>query len=332
MSLVRLTAVCLAAGLLHLGVAWPVRGQETSAGAEASAVKAPPLPGGRSPVDAFRELLALDAEGREKLLANYAPENREPILAKIREYQILPPELRELRLRVTELRWYLLPVLRTPATNRTAQLKLIPEPQRELVAERIMEWDLLPPPLRDEMLEYETLLHHFVGRNRTLQPQPVLDDIPDKDRPGLDRQRVRWEALPTQQREQIYSRFQRFFELSDREKQKALETLPHPERIRAERTVEEVEKWPEPLREQYAAAFHHFANMSSEEREQFRRNAQRWHQMSPAEQQAWRDLVRSLSQLPPLPPGMNPKSATIVPPPPPVPRSQPPALPATNGD
>jgi hypothetical protein len=87
----------------------------------------PPLPHLKSPVDLFRELLAMTPAGRENYLTNRPPGIRARILAKVREYEALDPNERELRLRATELRWYLLPLLHESPTNRAAQLAAIPD-------------------------------------------------------------------------------------------------------------------------------------------------------------------------------------------------------------
>ena len=91
------------------------------------------MPQVKSPVDAFRELLAMTISEREKALTNRTPAVRARILAKVREYATLDPNDRELRLRATELRWYLLPLLPESPTNRDAQLATIPEALRPLV-------------------------------------------------------------------------------------------------------------------------------------------------------------------------------------------------------
>src|SRR6266566_1575483 len=54
-----------------------------------------------SPVELFRQLLVIDPEQREELLANRAPENRKEILKKVREYQALNTKQSELRLKAT---------------------------------------------------------------------------------------------------------------------------------------------------------------------------------------------------------------------------------------
>src|SRR5690348_4047371 len=91
------------------------------------------LPRPRSPVDLFRQLLAMTPEEREDYLTNRPSQTRERILAKIAEYEALDPDERELRLRATELRWYLLPLLQVPPDKRTARLAQVPPGMRELV-------------------------------------------------------------------------------------------------------------------------------------------------------------------------------------------------------
>src|SRR5438094_235453 len=76
----------------------------------------PPMPSPHSPVDSFRQLLAMPPRDREHYLSDKPPEIRARLLDKVKEYQALGPDERELRLRATELRWYLLPLLRESAT------------------------------------------------------------------------------------------------------------------------------------------------------------------------------------------------------------------------
>lgn len=53
----------------------------------------------KPPVTLFRELLAMDLGERQKASAERSPEKRRLILAKVREYESLPPDVRVLRLR-----------------------------------------------------------------------------------------------------------------------------------------------------------------------------------------------------------------------------------------
>src|SRR5215831_2341845 len=98
---------------------------------------------GKCPVDTFRELLAMSASERNQFLTNRSLVSQRMIQAKIKEYLELKPEMRELRLRATELRWYLVPLMNAAATNRTAQLAAIPEQVRPLVEDRLRLWDTL---------------------------------------------------------------------------------------------------------------------------------------------------------------------------------------------
>ena len=79
----------------------------------------------RSPVEFFRELLAMNFAERSKALADRPPETRKQILSKVREYEAMKPNARELRLRATELRWYMLRLMRISPTNRIAQLERV---------------------------------------------------------------------------------------------------------------------------------------------------------------------------------------------------------------
>src|SRR5262245_42712022 len=88
-------------------------------------VALPALPKLHSPVDTFRQLLAMSPGERRQYLTNRPPAAQKQILAKLHEYQLLKPEERELRLRATELQWYLMPLMSMPRTNRTARLALI---------------------------------------------------------------------------------------------------------------------------------------------------------------------------------------------------------------
>ena len=140
----------------------------------------PPLPHLKSPVDLFRELLAMTPAERENYLTNRPPEIRARILAKVREYEALDPNERELRLRATELRWYLLPLLRESPTNRAAQLAAIPDDLQPLVKNRLRQWDILPPTLQAEFLESERTLRYFTHVDPSHSP-PLPPMPPDQN-------------------------------------------------------------------------------------------------------------------------------------------------------
>jgi len=102
----------------------------------------PPLP--KSPVPYFRELLAMSPAQLDQALAAMAEPRRKILQAKLREYAALTAEEREDRLRATELRWYLRPLMEMAPANSTTQIASIPDEYRMLVAERLKQWDALP--------------------------------------------------------------------------------------------------------------------------------------------------------------------------------------------
>lgn len=265
-------------------------------------VKSPPAPANimppkpQSPVIFFRQLLAMTPRERENYLTNRPPEIRERILAKIREYLALAPDERELRLRATELRWYLMPLLRESPTNRTARLAQVPDDLRGLVQSRLAEWSILPPALQREFLDNEGILHYFSGVDSTNNPSRGLSDAAQ----------VRWNALSENDRRRITNEFNQFFELTPVEKQKTLNTLSDAERVQMEKTLQSFDKLPPAQRRQCIHAFTQFAGMSPVERAEFLKNAERWSQLPPKERQAWRDLVAQVPLWPPMPPHLPP--------------------------
>ncbi len=240
----------------------------------------PPLPMLRSPVDSFRVLLALPTTERKQYLTNRTVDVQKRLVEKIREYQALTPEERELRLTATELRWYLLPLMSAPATNRPAQLALIPPGPRELVATRLEQWDQLTPPVQRQLLTNQQSAGFFVG-GESGSPLPVP---------------------PSEQiRRKLQGRFNRLLELTAGEKEKVLRSLSEAERRQMEKTLAAYDKLSPGQRQQCLRSFTQFATMSPTERQEFLKNAERWSQMSPAERQAWRELVSTAPIKPPLP-------------------------------
>ena len=261
----------------------------------------PPLP--QSPVNNFRQLLAMTPKERENNLTNRAPEVRARILAKVREYLALGPDERELRLRATELRWYLSPLLPDSPTNRAERLAAVPDDLRDLVKARLAQWDILPPPLQREFLENERALRYFSHVDSTNGP-PGPGGGRERTLPDSDL--ARWNALSEVQRQRITDRFNQFFELAPMEKQATLDTLSPIERRQMEKTLQAFGQLPPPQRAQCIRAFTEFAGMNSSDKQEFLKNAERWAQMSPRERRTWRDLVANVPKWPPLPPPLKP--------------------------
>ena len=99
----------------------------------------------KSPVALFRDLLAMNPAERQQAIASRPPGTQKRILEKLNEYELLPPDLRELRLRETELRWCLRPLMDLPRENRTNLLAQVPQELRVEVEKRLQIWDVLPP-------------------------------------------------------------------------------------------------------------------------------------------------------------------------------------------
>jgi predicted Fe-S protein YdhL (DUF1289 family) len=256
----------------------------------------------QSPVALFRQLLAMTPEERESFLTNRPPQIREGILAKVAEYEALDPNERELRLRATELRWYLLPLMRDAPSNRAAGLAQVPADMRDLVQSRLDEWMILPPDLQQEFLENEETLRYFEHLDVSNNPSLRLIAPPGSEL-------ARWVEMTEAQRKQIAANVDQFFALTPDEKQAALDTLSDVERKQMEKTLQAFNQLPPSQREECVRAFAKFASMSASEKQEFLKNAQRWSEMSPADRQAWRDLVANVPEWPPLPPNF------IAPPP-----------------
>jgi len=245
-----------------------------------------------SPVNFFRQLLMMSPAERNKALASRTPEARARILAKVREYQALDPDECELRLRATELRWYLTPLLRAQPGDRESGLALVPQELRELVNSRLAQWDALPRSLQQEFLANDKTLN-YVAHVETQAPS--ADDM---------------------QQQKIAEQINDFFKLTSAEEQQLLGTLSETERTQMEKTLKTFGKLPPQQRILCIRNYAKFADMTSTERAEFLKNAESWSKMSPEERQTWRDLVAHVPLWPPMPtavPPLPPQPAPRVP-------------------
>lgn len=263
----------------------PPKGRISSA----SSAVVPPAPQSKSPVNYFRRLLAMSPAERINSLTNRSPETRARILDKVSEYEALGPDERELRLRATELRWYLLPLLRLPPEKREAQLAQVPKDLRELVQARLEQWKILPPTLQEEFLANDRTLHYFAL-------------LPSAHPPAA-----------TSRQQKIAEQFNQFFELTAEEKEQTLNTLSEAERAQMQKTLQSFEKLPAQQRFLCVHNYAKFASMSAAEQAEFLKNAESWSKMSPQERQTWRDLVENVPLWPPLPPGLDPRNVNVSP-------------------
>jgi hypothetical protein len=279
----------------------------------------------KSPVDTFRELLAVMPDERPELLARRSPEDQKRILAKVSEYEALSPSQREVRLRVTELFWYLWPLMNSPATNRPAQVAQVPPSVRKLVSDRLEAWDKLPGKLQRELLENEVTIRYFteIQRSNEQEKARLLRNLPPAQRLKLQAGLDQWAAMPQDKQQKTLTRFCQFFDLTPAEKQKTLATLSEAERRQLENTLLQYSQLTSEQRADCIRSFQKFANMDLLQRELFLKNAERWKLMSPEERQDWKELVASLASQPPMPPGLDlppmPPGYDSPPMPPPLP-------------
>ena len=295
-------------GLLEWCVLAQTAGEAGDKPKESSASPAsPPTSSHRhkgEPMDYFRQLLAMSLAEREQSLAEKPEHKRNFLMGRLKEYDDLTPEDRELRLRATQLRWYLRPLMEIAPTNRVERLARIPEPDRKLVEERLQLWDKLPADLQKEVLEHEKIVGYVIQEqaNPAASKMGLPDATPPEWRKKFEQDLAAWHALPPAQRQRMVDNFHQFFELSEKEKAKTLGTLSEAERRQMEKTLQAFEKLSSVQRQLCIDSFRKFANMTPEQQIQFLKNAERWQAMTPSERETWRTLV---TMLPPLPPGFG---------------------------
>ena len=301
----RLGSSLVALGLLLAGISLPAQEPAPAVPTSTDTSKLiPPAVAPVSPVAMFRRLLDMSWREREDYLTNRPPAIRAALRAKISEYLAMDPDARELRLRATELRWQLTPLLHLAPADRGPRLAQVSADLAPLVQSRLAEWDQLPPALQTEFLANDHTLPYFALVATTNQTPA---DLAAADRHAA-----------------IAEQASRFFELTPEEKQKTLKTLSPTEQAQMEKTLSAFGQLSVRQRVECLHAFTQFAALSPADRADFLRNAGRWAQLSPAERQSWRDLVDRVPSWPPVPVNLFP------PPIPQLPRVKPHPVMATN--
>jgi hypothetical protein len=270
----------------------------------------------KSPVAIFRELLAMPPQDRHKAVAARWPDKQKAILDKLAEYEILPNGFREQRLKETELRWYLLPLMDAPRTNRAAGLAAIPDEYRSIVQERLQTWDLIPPTLKQQWKNDDMVADYFAQSQAAFDKRnDFLRNLPPKRRVYLEKELKRWQDMSDVERKNALLGFKKFFELPPAEQEETLETASDDDRRQMKQTLDSYKNLTLAQRQQCIRSFEKFTTMSVEERNQFLKNAERWNEMTPAEREKWRQLV-TVAPIMPLgsPPPMLPShSQQLVP-------------------
>lgn len=302
-----LALVCLCLPLLAQEPPMPPGAPPTSnASGTVPPLPQPPL---RCPLDFFRDLLSMTPAARERALTNRTPEARKLILAKARDYEALSPDQRALRLKVTELRGWLWPLMQTAATNRGERLSLIPVEERLWIEERLRQWDQLAPDRQRDLLEHEPTLRRLTEVLATppAQQNRLMTNLPAAGRDEWEKGMARWQQLPIDRRAEVAADFSRFFDLNPREQRRTLGRVPESERRQIEKTIRTFEALPQAERTRCLRSLQKFTQFTPEQRERFLSSAERWGSMTPSERQVWRDLVHKLAfRPPPLPEDATP--------------------------
>ena len=264
------------------------------------AAAAEPVVAERNPVAAFRILLAMRTDARTTELAAKPARVREVLSTRLREYDKLPPAEREARLRATELRYYLNPLLTTLPATRATQLATVPESLRPLVEERLAAWDKLPAEIQREVLTNERLLQ---AMTRPAVPN-AFPPLPPGLEPKAPDNVSQWQTLDAKQREQLLDNFTHYFRLDERAKTRVVAALPELKRAEATRTLDQFEQLPVGERAACLTALKKLGQMTQAEQARFYANAEQWQKMPESERAAWRKVV---IEFPPLPPGAGPQ-------------------------
>jgi len=291
----RRTVFALAAAITFACIS--LRAQPAPLGSAPSSVK--------SPVALFRELLAMSPQERMDVIAIRPPDIQKRILEKLNEYEILPGELRELRLHETELRWFLRPLMDEPRTNRAPLLARVPQELRAQVEERLQMWDLLPPDLQEQFKDNDLIASYFaqIGTATPQQRNEMLQQISAEQRDGLEKGLASWKAMSDTERRKMLAGFNKFFELTPEQKEKTLDAVSDDERQQMEQTLASYKNLTAGQRALCISSFEKFAGMNVAERQQFLKNAERWSEMTPEDRQKWRQLVL----VAPIMPSANPQ-------------------------
>ena len=263
----------------------------------------PPLPVTKSPVDAFRELLAMDATTLRGAMTNRSEATRKRLVEKIRAYQKMDPDERELRLQATDLRWHLQQLMAMPVANREQRLADVRNDLRPLIEARLARWDALPAELRSQFLQSESGLASLLqlGAASERLREKLVAEVSPELRATVTNALARLDSMSVAERVRAFDVFENVFNMTSVEKQRAMGVMSDAERKQMEKALEAFAGLPGDQRRQCIRSYQKFAGMKPDERVLFYRNVQLWEKMSPRERQDWRELVKNIELLPPLP-------------------------------
>jgi hypothetical protein len=275
----------------------------------ASPLETPPLP--PSPIQQFRDWLAMSPADREKAVAAWPEEKRKVLLEKLRTYEALPAAERDRRLQMAEFRWYLRPLMGLPPKERTNTLQFVPPAlkhlieERYLIEERLRHWDSLPAEDRRQILQNDTareLVTNFYLRLQSgRSKEEILRSLDPVKRSEVEEALRTWEQVPPSARSRTAEQLTRFFQLPPSEQARTVAGLSESDRHDVQRTLDAFARLSPEQRRICVESFQKFALMPPPERASFLRNAARWQAMTPEDRATWKELVTKLPPLPPLP-------------------------------
>jgi hypothetical protein len=277
-----------------------------------------------SPVVYFRGILGMTPAERSRALAGKSADFQKGILSKVKEYQALPADLREIRLRQTQLRWDLLTLMKSAPEARPPLLKDVPPADRALLENRLHEWDLTPKAAQAAFLTNASFLEsyqHWLS-DSALEQTTILDKWPASRRQQWTNELARWQALPEDRRQQLSAQFRQLFDLDADRQKTTLNNFTEEERQQMETALDNFASLSPSQRKACVDSFEKFANMTAAERDQFLGNAARWEAMTPDDRKLWRAVVNTfpaLPPMPPMPPGLQLPDPPAFPPFPPLP-------------
>jgi hypothetical protein len=269
----------------------------------------PPLP--PSPVQQFREWLAMKPEERAKAVSDYPADKQKVLLEKLHAYEALPREERERRLQMLELRWFMRPLMAMKSEERQSATNLVPAPLRRIVQERLARWDSLPAADRKEILDNdnarELVTRYFLQLQQGRSPEDILKVLTPERRAELEKALAIWNAQSSASRGRSAAQLAAFFQFSRAQQARAFEELPESEQQDIQKTLDAFARLSPEQRRVCVESFEKFALLPPPERASFLRNAARWQAMTPQDRTAWKELVTKLPPLPPAPVPQPPK-------------------------
>ena len=122
-----------------------------------------------SPFAVFKKIVMLSESEREAAVGKLkisSERHRKLVQAKVREYAAMPESERDRKLDALDFRWHLMPIMKTPKTDRAKQLASVPERLRTDIERRLIGWDKLEAGVRADLLKNESFFRYLSSFGR----------------------------------------------------------------------------------------------------------------------------------------------------------------------